>query len=225
MDGIASLALQHGTYEITPSPEMVEGSESPAAALSMLGRSEIPLYDVVDPAGECVFEVVQQVPDEAPDGISVNTGSPDVLFQRPDGDPVLSLEIDGPVATYTLRDRTAAEPLATARRSLYVLGKWQLMDAAGDHRATASRKRSLRNLLSSERYGTYRLRTADGTDVARCEHLKADLDGGSSDSLRRCEVEIDSSPLPTEIVLAFAYIVFRQSQRSSSGATGGAAGE
>jgi len=225
MRGFDTLDLLAGDYRITPSEAMRDWDERVGALLSgewgsLEDLEEFHKFTIEGTAGRPVLEVVQsREDDEIEFGVSLPVVRDVFRFRPPDGDPVFTLRspsVRGWRRPYALENPADGGAVATVRKSGIVSRNWRLAEPDGTVRATADRDRSLRNLVSLSRLGEYVVSTPDGDGIARLELSRP---GGSVADWALYEMTVSCTrvPFPTEILLAFAFVVLREAKESSGG--------
>jgi|GEM_PF-5967405 len=241
---VPGLDLTAGEYAVTPSERSRDPDEQVTNILTGdAGPGDTQHhFDVTGPDDTTLLEVVEEFESDPADrfesdpadrfesGPADRFGSGDgefsgvtyrhFLFRSPAGDPRLVLHRGGFATRYTLRAAATGTVLATWSKSWGFLGNWRLADPGGTTRATLRKDRSVGDLVSISRHGTYVVRSTDGTDLARFERTRL---GSGFTELARSElaVTVDPSAVPPAICLALGVGILVEAWQSGGRSHGG----
>ena len=228
VEGAPGLDLEPGEYVVTPAERTLDREGEPRDALTEDVDPGEPYhhFDVRGPGGEAFLEVVEDLDSTLVDRFGSGRRAHDgvtyrhFLLRSPSGEPHLVLHRGGVATTYALRATATGDVVSTWSKSLGFLGSWRLEDAEGRTRATLAKSRSLGDLLSLSRHGTYVVRSSDGADVARFERTSFES-GFSALRLSELAVTVERSTVPPEVCLALGVGVLLEAREAQGGSHGG----
>lgn len=228
MGSVPDLDLAADEYAVTPSERSRDPDDQVTDLLTGDPGPDDPRhhFDVTGPDDATLLEVVEDLGSGLVDRFGAGDGEffgvtyRHFLFRSPAGEPHLVLHRGGLVTTYALRAAATGALLATWSKSWGLLGNWQLADPDGTTRATLRKDRSVGDLVSFSRHGTYVVRSTDDTDVARLERTRL---GSGFTELTRSElaVTVDPSAVPPEICLALGVGILVEAWQSGGRSHGG----
>ncbi|MEF8852837.1 MAG: hypothetical protein V5A44_10395 [Haloarculaceae archaeon] len=226
--GAPELDLGVGEYTITPSERAPDREGELRSVLTGDVDPGKPYhhFDVTGSGGETLLEVVEDFGSTLVDRFGSGRRAYDgvtyrhFLFRSPSGAPRLVLHRGGVATTYALRATATGAVVSTWSKSLGFLGSWRLTGPEETTRATLKKSRSLGDLVSLSRHGTYVVRSTDGSDVARFERTRF-VNGFSALTLSELAVTVERSTVPPEVCLALGVGVLLEARESRGVSQGG----